>query len=56
MTDVTIGHFERAAVDIGSHGDNDTLPFDIDNRFIKENSNKLAAIAYDYYEDRNTNL
>ena len=49
MTDVTIGHFERAAVDIGSHGDNDTLPFDIDNRFIKENSNKLAAIAYEYY-------
>lgn len=49
MTEVTIRHFQRAADDIGSNGDNDTLPFDIDNRFIKENSNSLAAIAHDYF-------
>ena len=49
MTQVTISHFEQAAVDIGSNGDNDTLPFDIDNKFIKENSTSLAAIAYDYF-------
>jgi len=28
MPDVTLEHFKRAAVDIGSHGDNETLPFD----------------------------
>lgn len=48
MPDVTFEHFQRAAVDIGAHGDNDTLPFDIDNRFIKEKSNELATIAFDY--------
>ena len=34
---VTLDHFTRAAIDIGAHGDNDTLPFDVDNRFISEN-------------------
>ena len=29
MSDVTLQHFERAAADIGAHGDNDTLPFDV---------------------------
>ena len=49
MPDVTLDHFKRAAVDIGAHGDNDTLPFDIDNRFIKENPDALADIAYEYF-------
>ena len=49
MSSVTIDHFKRAAIDIGSHGDNDTLPFDIDNRFIKDNQDTLAAMAYDYF-------
>ena len=49
MPGVTLRHFKRAALDIGSHGDNDTLPFDIDNRFIKENYTPLAKIAYDYF-------
>ena len=39
-------HFQRAAADIGAHGDNDTLPFDVDNKFIKERSTELAQIAY----------
>ena len=49
MSNVTIEHFKRAAIDIGSYGDNDTLPFDIDNRFIKENHDTLAEMAYDYF-------
>ena len=34
MPEVTLAHFERAAADIGAHGDNDTIPFDIDTRFL----------------------
>ena len=49
MPDVTLVHFKRAAADIGAHGDNDTLPFDIDNRFIKDRQDELAAIAYEYF-------
>ena len=49
MSEVTLHHFERAAADIGAHGDNDTLPFDIDNRFIKDEQRKLAAVAYEYF-------
>lgn len=49
MPDVTLEHFQRAAVDIGAHGDNDTLPFDIDNRFIREKSSDLAEIAFRYF-------
>jgi hypothetical protein len=45
---VTLTHFERAAADIAAHGDNDTLPFDPDNRFISDSQNKLAEIAFRY--------
>jgi hypothetical protein len=48
MPDLTLDHFRRAAADIGSHGDNDTLPFDIDNRFIKDNQEALANLAFTY--------
>ena len=48
MPTLELGHFRRAAVDIGAHGDNDTLPFDIDNRFIKQNAEVLANIAFEY--------
>ncbi len=48
MTALELNHFRRAAVDIGAHGDNDTLPFDIDNRFIKQNAEVLANIAFEY--------
>ncbi|MDD9999766.1 MAG: RNA-directed DNA polymerase [Rhodospirillaceae bacterium] len=49
MSTVTLEHFTRAAIEIGSFGDNDTLPFDIDNRFIKENHTSLATLAYSYF-------
>lgn len=48
MPILTLEHFRRAAVDIGSHGDNDTLPFDIDNRFINDNQEALADLAYKF--------
>ena len=51
MPGVTLEHFKRAAAEIGSHGDNDTLPFDIDNRFIKDTQSELAGLAYDYFSE-----
>lgn len=50
MPEVTLTHFERAAADIGAHGDNDTLPFDVDNRFLSEKQTELAGLAFDFYQ------
>jgi hypothetical protein len=49
MPKVKLNHFKRAAADIGAHGDNDTLPFDVDNRFIEENQDALAEVAFNYF-------
>src|SRR5690625_4874250 len=49
MVQPTIEHFERAAREIASHGDNDTLPFDLDVRFVGDNSAQLAAVAFNFY-------
>jgi len=46
MTDIALEHFKRAISDISANGDNDTLPFDIDNRFITECQEELADIAF----------
>lgn len=54
MPDVTLDHFKRAAADIGAHGDNDTLPFDMDNRFIKDTQDDLAIVAYEYFCEVNS--
>src|SRR6266496_2767325 len=51
MTDVTIDHFTRAIEDISVHGDNDTLPFDIDNGFIADNHDALARMALSFSRD-----
>lgn len=51
MSDITLHHFKRATADIGAHGDNDTIPFDIDNRFIKENQDALAELAFSYSQE-----
>lgn len=48
MPTVRLEHFERAAADIGAHGDNDTIPFDIENRFVQKCQTKLAALAFEY--------
>lgn len=41
--------FMRAAREIGAHGDNDTLPFDWDTRFIKDCGPQLAEMAAQLY-------
>ncbi len=42
-------HFERAAREVSKHGDNDTLPFDMDVRFCGDEAEALASIAYGFY-------
>lgn len=51
MSVVKFEHFQRAAEEIGSHGDNDTLPFDIDTRFIKDSAGSLSKIAMAFFEE-----
>jgi hypothetical protein len=48
MAVIRLDHFGRAAAEIGAHGDNDTLPFDIDNRFVKDNEAPLSELAFAY--------
>lgn len=50
MQSVKLQHFQRAVEDIGAHGDNDMLPFDIDNRFIADCKNDLAKLAFDLFQ------
>jgi len=42
-------HFERAAREIAAHGDNDTLPFDLDVKFCGGEAAALASIAFGYF-------
>lgn len=44
-------HFERAAREIAAHGDNDTLPFDLDVNFAGKAATELAAIAFGFYSE-----
>lgn len=46
----TLKHFERAAADVGAHGDNDMLPFDVDISFVKEKQAEIAQLAFSFYE------
>lgn len=47
----SLRHFERAAHDISAHGDNDTLPFDMDVRFCGDRAQDLATIALGFYKE-----
>lgn len=51
MPSVTLDHFRRSAADIAAHGDNDTLPFDVDNRFIRDNQEELAQLAFSFFDE-----
>jgi hypothetical protein len=51
MLEITLQHFERAAADIGAHGDNDTLPFDIDTRFVQQRQAEIAGMAFTFYKE-----
>ena len=44
-------HFKRAALEVSKHGDNDTLPFDMDVRFCGDEAEALATIAYGFYNE-----
>jgi len=46
MQEVKLEHFIRAIEDIASHGDNDMLPFDVDNRFISDKKEQLAKATF----------
>ena len=48
MSEVRLQHFRRATADIGANGDNDTLPFDVDVRFINERQEVLGDLADTY--------
>ncbi|EMC3687934.1 MULTISPECIES: RNA-directed DNA polymerase [Vibrio] len=48
--EVTLEHFTKAAREVGAHGDNDTLPFDLDNRFISDCHVDIARVAYDLFQ------
>jgi hypothetical protein len=51
MADINHDHFKRAILDISANGDNDTLPFDVDNRFIADNQDALAGIAFKFSQE-----
>jgi Reverse transcriptase (RNA-dependent DNA polymerase) len=51
MPYVTLDDFKRAAADIAAHGDNDTLPFDADDRFIAGSQDAVAQLAFNYSEE-----
>ncbi len=48
--EVSLKHFVKAAKEIGSHGDNDTLPFDIDNKFISDRYENIAKVAFNFFQ------
>ncbi len=50
MPEVTLEHFLRAAADIAAHGDNDTLPFDVDTNFVSAKQTELAGVAFGFSE------
>ncbi|MEW6455017.1 MAG: RNA-directed DNA polymerase [Pseudomonadota bacterium] len=51
MSGLQLRHFERAVADIAAHGDNDTLPFDVDNRFLAERREALVKIAFAFSQE-----
>jgi Reverse transcriptase (RNA-dependent DNA polymerase) len=51
MIKVDKSHFLHAALEIGQSGENDTLPYDIDAKFIKERSDELAEICFTLFCD-----
>ncbi|CAB3676927.1 RNA-directed DNA polymerase [Achromobacter kerstersii] len=49
MLNPSLQHFKRAALEIAKHGDNDTLPFDLDVRFCGDKADSFAAIASGFF-------
>lgn len=51
MIKVEKSNFLHAALEIGQSGENDTLPYDVDAAFIKENSEELSEICIALFRD-----
>lgn len=51
MVTPTFEHFKRAALEVAKHGDNDTLPFDIDVKFCGDKAQELASVALGFYRE-----
>lgn len=51
MPDIRLDHFVRAAADIGAHGDNDMLPFDIDTSLVKDNQEALSKLGFAFCQE-----
>ena len=47
---VTLTHFLRAAAEIGQAGENDTLPYDVDAKFIKEKGAELSDLCFRFFQ------
>ena len=51
MIEVGKKHFHQAALEIGQSGENDTLPYDIDAAFVKENAETLSDICINLFQN-----
>ncbi|EMR4106530.1 TPA: RNA-directed DNA polymerase [Stenotrophomonas maltophilia] len=51
MIQVTQEHFKRAAFEVSKHGDNDTLPFDLDVRLCGDVAEELSSIAFGFFNE-----
>ncbi|MGO7960824.1 RNA-directed DNA polymerase [Rhizobium leguminosarum] len=49
MMEVKREHFARAASEIGKSGDNDTLPYDIDSSFVRDQAEGLAQLCFELF-------
>ena len=54
MLTVERDHFRRAALEIGQSGENDTLPRDIEARFVQDKADRLSQICFNLFEDINS--
>ncbi|MCE2564615.1 RNA-directed DNA polymerase [Komagataeibacter sp. FNDCF1] len=54
MVNVEKDHFFRAALEIGYSGDNDTLPYDLDDGFIKDKAMDLAGLCFALFQSIDT--
>ncbi|MCP1227796.1 RNA-directed DNA polymerase [Acetobacter fabarum] len=54
MVNIEKDHFFRAALEIGHSGDNDTLPYDLDDGFIKDKAMDLAGLCFALFQSIDT--
>lgn len=47
---ISKAHFYQAALEIGQNGENDTLPYDIDSKFVKEKASELSDLCDELFK------